>query len=267
MRTIAHLSDLHFGRHDPLLAQGVVDALTRLRPDLIAISGDLTQRARRTQFAAARQFIASLPAPVLVVPGNHDVPLYDFPRRFLSPLGRYQRYISSDLKPVFIDSEIAALGVNTARSATFSNGRISYEQADEIGAVFEAVPPDRFRIVVAHHPLMPPPDAPDLPVVGRAPMAVEALAASGVHLVLAGHHHHAFNADLAQHHLALQRSILIVEAGTTISLRRRDEANSFNLIEVEPGRLACTVQVWHEDCFIPLDTASYRLHGKTWTRA
>src|SRR5687767_83793 len=128
MTTIAHLSDLHFGRHDPVLADVLVTQLGKTRPDLIVISGDLTQRARRSQFAAARDFLRRLPGPVLIVPGNHDVPLYDVMRRFLQPLGRYRRYICADLEPFFCDSQIAVLGINTARSATFSNGRISYEQ-------------------------------------------------------------------------------------------------------------------------------------------
>lgn len=266
MRTIAHLSDLHFGRHDPALAEAIAVSLRDARPDLTVISGDLTQRARRSQFAAARDFLQRLPHPVLVVPGNHDVPLYDIARRFLRPLARYQRYISPDMAPFFGDSEVAVLGVNTARSATLSNGRISYAQADAVRRVFSRVPGDPLRILVTHHPMMAPPDGPRLPIVGRAAMAVAAASEAGVQLVLAGHHHHAFAADLAGQYLAIERSMLIVEAGTAISLRRRGEPNSYNLLHVERGRVSCATQVWTGRHFAGAETATYERDGGRWVR-
>jgi 3',5'-cyclic AMP phosphodiesterase CpdA len=265
MRTVAHLSDLHFGRHEPAIADAIVAKLGEVGPDLTVISGDLTQRARRREFAAARDFVGRLRPPVLIVPGNHDVPLYDVARRFWRPLARYRRYICDDLQPLFVDQQIAVLGINTARSATFSNGRISYAQAAAIRATFSQLPDDRFRILVAHHPLMAPPGRPGLAVVGRAATAIAAAAAAGVQLVLAGHHHHAFMADLAGFHLAMDRSILIVEAGTAMSLRRRGEPNSFNLIEIAPERLSCTVQVWGGDRFIGGEAAAYSLADRRWT--
>jgi 3',5'-cyclic AMP phosphodiesterase CpdA len=266
MRTIAHLSDLHFGSHDPVLAEALAAGLRESVPDLVIISGDLTQRARRSQFEAARDFFRQLPTPLLAVPGNHDVPLYDVARRFLQPLDRYRRYICPELQPFFCDAEIAVLGLNTARSATLSNGRISYRQATALRARFADVPADRFRILVSHHPLMPPPDSPDLPVVGRAAMAVEAAGEAGIQLVLAGHHHHAFTADLAGHHLAMNRSMLIVEAGTAISLRRRGEPNSYNLLTIAPGCVDCVVQLWRGDRFAPAAAVSYALVDGRWRR-
>ena len=99
MRTIIHLSDLHFGRvHRPALAP-LAAAIERIKPDFIAISGDLTQRARPGQFREARAFLDALPAPYLVVPGNHDVPLYNVVQRVLKPLAKYRRIVSTDLEP------------------------------------------------------------------------------------------------------------------------------------------------------------------------
>src|SRR5205814_7363149 len=99
---------------------------------MVAISGDLTQRAKRHEFAAAKAFLARIPFPQLVVPGNHYIPLYDLGRRFLRPLNRYRRYITENLSPLFVDDELAVLGVNTARSATVKNGRISLKQISQL---------------------------------------------------------------------------------------------------------------------------------------
>ena len=122
MRTLAHLSDLHFGR----VERGVLDALRerlwQVQPDLVVVSGDLTQRARARQFREARAFLDTLPQPQLVVPGNHDVPLYNVLARFLAPLAGYRRFVAEDVEPSFVDEEIAVLGLNTARSFTWKGG-------------------------------------------------------------------------------------------------------------------------------------------------
>lgn len=266
MKTIAHLSDLHFGRHDPLIAKALSAMLRDSPPDLTVISGDLTQRARRRQFAAAHAFLKTLPPPLLIVPGNHDVPLYDVARRFLRPLARYRRYIARDLMPFYADAEIAVLGINTARSATLSNGRFSLHQADHIRETFRRVPAERLRILVAHHPLMPPPRFPDLPIVGRAKMALRAIAEAGVRVVLCGHHHQAFAAELNPGHLAAGHAVLIIEAGTAISLRLRGEPNSFDLLEVAHDRLTCTPQVWQGAGFVAGQAADYTLVDGDWLR-
>ncbi len=156
MRTIAHISDLHFGRHDETAAERLLADISAVRPDLLVITGDLTQRARHSQFAAARAFLEKLPRPVIVIPGNHDVPLYDVIERFVGRLARYRRYICDELQPFFADDEIALLGLNTARSAAFSNGRISFRQAAAIKSVFAQMPASRLRILAIHHPLAVP---------------------------------------------------------------------------------------------------------------
>ena len=124
-RTIVHLSDLHFGRVDPAILPALRRAVAVAAPDLVAVSGDITQRARIAEFKAAAHFLETLPAPLLVVPGNHDLPLYNVLLRWLSPLDRYRRFITSDLAPFYEDAEIAVLGVNTARALTFKDGRIN----------------------------------------------------------------------------------------------------------------------------------------------
>lgn len=265
MRTIAHLSDLHFGRHDETAVERLLADISEVKPDITVVTGDLTQRARNWQFAAARAFLERLPRPVVVVPGNHDVPLYDIVERFLGRLARYRRYISAELQPFFADDEIALLGLNTARSATFANGRISHRQAAAIKAVFSEVPAGRLRILAIHHPLATPLGA-NSARVGRAAMALEAITEAGVRLVLSGHHHRALSGEQADSDLVAKGSILFVHAGTAISTRLRGEPNSYNLLRVEPAAVTCTVRAFAGNNFLNAETAHYTLLGGRWTR-
>ncbi|MGB9178581.1 MAG: metallophosphoesterase, partial [Pyrinomonadaceae bacterium] len=125
MRTIVHLSDLHFGRVDYSVVKPLIEHVKEAKPDLVAVSGDLTQRARTAQFKEAREFLDALPQPQIIVPGNHDVPLHNVFARFLQPLDKYRRHITDDLEPFYADEEIAVLGLNTARSLTIKYGRIN----------------------------------------------------------------------------------------------------------------------------------------------
>lgn len=209
MRTIAHLSDLHFGRHDDQVAEALLADASLKTADLAVVTGDLTQRGRIHQFEAARSFLDRLGKPVLVVPGNHDIPLYNLIQRFVGRLARYQRFITGDLHPFIDDGEIAVLGLNTARSAAIANGRISKEQAHAMVAAFADVPADRTRIVAAHHPLLAPRGTAST-LIGRAVLAREALSGAGVHIVLGGHHHYAFSAESAPNLVDVRRDVLVI---------------------------------------------------------
>jgi len=266
VRTIAHLSDLHFGRHDETAAERLLADISETKPDIVVVTGDLTQRARHRQFAAARAFIEKLPRPVIVVPGNHDVPLYDIIERFVGRLARYRRYISAELQPFFADNEIALLGLNTVRSATFANGRISRKQAAAVKAVFSEVPADRLRVLAIHHPLATPRAAGNSAPVGGAAMAVDAITEAGVRLVLSGHYHRARSGDLAGSDLLAKGSILFVHAGTAISTRLRGEPNSYNLLQIEPTAVTCTVRRFGGEDFEDAENARFTLLGARWTR-
>jgi 3',5'-cyclic AMP phosphodiesterase CpdA len=257
LRTIAHISDLHFGRHDEGVAEQLLASLWEARPHIVVITGDLTQRARHRQFAAARAFVEKLPAPVLVVPGNHDVPLYDVVQRFVGRLSRYRRYIYKELQPFFADDEIAVLGLNTARSAAISNGRISHRQVAAIRSAFVDVPPRRLRMLAIHHPLRVPSAAGKIPVVGRADIALKAITEAGVHIVLSGHYHRAFSGHLPGTALFDEHSVLMVHAGTGISTRLRDEPNSFNLLRVDGTGVSCTVMVLRDGKFVAGETVDF----------
>jgi predicted MPP superfamily phosphohydrolase len=139
MPRLIHLSDLHFGAHDARLVEAVAARIDEERPHLVVVSGDFTQRARTEQFKEACRFLDRLKQAgheVLGVPGNHDVPLYDVLRRFLSPLTRYKRFIDETLCPYQEIDGAVVLGINTARSLTFKDGRISHEQMEFIRAAF-----------------------------------------------------------------------------------------------------------------------------------
>ena len=132
MRTIAHISDLHFGRTDASMIRRLKAQLTELKPDLLVVSGDLTQRARVSEFTDARAFLDHLPQPQIIVPGNHDIELYNLYGRFVERLQRYRTYISQDVEPSYSDPELMVASVNTARSLTFKGGRISAAQRRRI---------------------------------------------------------------------------------------------------------------------------------------
>ena len=235
MARIAHLSDVHFGAHDPAVVAGAEAWLAEHRPDLVVISGDFTQRARVEQYREAGAFLDRLEAAglkTLGVPGNHDVPLYDVVRRFARPLARYRRYIDDELCPWFESDRLAVLGINTARSLTIKDGRINRAQMELIRSRFADVPDDRTRVLVTHHPLFAMPIVEEglSKVVGRHEEAIEAVCEAGVHILLAGHFHRSFSGS-AREMVKKAGPALVIQAGTATSTRlRAGETQSFNLI-------------------------------------
>ncbi len=259
MRLIGHLSDLHFGRHDPRVVDGLLETLASVRPDLVIVSGDLTQRARRHEFAAARAFLDQLPAPYVVVPGNHDMPLYNVLKRLLRPLSRYGRFIASGRSMLYKDAEIAVLGISTPRALTGANGRISLRQLADVEAVFNPMASGCWKILVSHHPLLAPPRSADLPAVHGAVRALEAVAAAGVRVALAGHYHQPFTTAAGLRNVTAQGSILVIQAGTATSTRLRGESNSFNLIRTDKQTVTCQPQLWNGRGFVPASATRFRL--------
>ena len=244
MRTLVHLSDLHFGRVDQHLLDPLRDLVHTLAPDVVVVSGDLTQRAKSEEFEQARAWLDTLPGPQIIVPGNHDISLYNVFRRFLQPLTRYKRYITDDLDPIYSDDEIAVLGVNTARSLTFKDGRVNKEQVAQIKAQLAGLDPAITRIIVTHHPFDLPETDDEDDLVDRAPMAMQAFADCGVDLLLSGHMHSSHAGNTAERYRIDEYAALVVQAGTATSTRGRGEVNSFNVVRVELDRIEVDRYGW-----------------------
>lgn len=261
MKKIAHISDLHFGTEDPFVATGLLRDLEDFQPDLVAVSGDLTQRARSSEFAAARDYLAQIAAPKVIVPGNHDIPLYNVLRRWLAPLKNYHETISRDMHPLYQDEEIAVAGINTARSSTWKEGRVSHAQIAHLQTQFRDVPAHLAKVLVCHHPFIPPEHDPEAAVVGRVRQTLKMLAGIGCGLILSGHLHRVSSGDARPYHIEIARSILVFQAGTAISHRRRDEANAYNRIELSAEQLKLEVRMWDGHVFENRSCKNFR-HGE-----
>jgi 3',5'-cyclic AMP phosphodiesterase CpdA len=253
MRTIAHISDIHFGCTDPAVVEGCVADVHAQEPSLVVMSGDFTQRARAGQYQAAMAFMRRLPQPQLVVPGNHDIPLFNVVARFFWPLRNYVKYVTNDLRPVYQDEELLVVGINTARSFTFTHdgfwkdGRISEEQLLDIKLRACDLPPSVFKIVVTHHPFIPPPGERVHGIVHGAARALDQMEQCNVDMCLAGHLHMGYSGDVRTHHEAVKRSIISVQAGTATSTRRRGnppEPNAYNVITINPDHVTIQARAW-----------------------
>ena len=269
MRRILHISDLHFGRIDLATLEPLRASAERLQPHLVVVSGDLTQRARAWQFREARDYLAKLPKPQLVVPGNHDVPLYDVASRFLRPLSNYRRYITEDLEPWYKDEEIAVVGINTARSLTFKGGRINELQVARVRERLCEIEPNVTGIIVTHHPFDLPEGHLETNLVGRARMAMEAFVACGADVIASGHLHVAHTGHTAIRYKLPGRSALVVQAGTATSTRERGEPNSFNVLAIERARVSVERRVWRaaDRAFVPGAREVFDRTDEGWQRA
>lgn len=234
--TIAHLSDIHFGRisHEHIVEDLVRDVNTH-SVDLVAVSGDLTQRARSSEFEAAASMLAAFETSVLVVPGNHDVyPWWHPIARLRYPLRRYREHISDDLSPQFHKDSVAVLGINSAHGWTIKGGRIDEEALTAIARYFDTCE-DTFNVLVVHHhltklrTLLRRHD-----IVQYAQEALDVAVESGVDLILCGHLHisHIEPVEVVPG----ERRLLVVSAGTATSSRGRGsnrKTNFYNLISIE----------------------------------
>ena len=310
MRRLVQISDIHFGADDPEAVRALGEDLRAHPYDLLIVSGDFTQRARASQFKAAMAFLDPLAGPKLFVPGNHDVPLHNLVRRFATPLGKYRKYVTKETRPVFQDDEVLVMGLNTARPFSFSwhgfwkDGRINADQLLDVHLTCLEAPKELFRVLVTHHPFIPPPgerphgmvemegegdedatttqakrvEQPGKPakldkrVVHGSRRALRTLEAVHVDLLLAGHLHQNYSGDVRDHHAAVRRSILSVQAGTACSHRVRGEPNAYNVItiesphfdEVEDARLTVQVRVLKNGAFTDGDRRVYECRDGGW---
>lgn len=268
MRTLVHLSDIHFGRVDEAIVKPLIQTVNAIKPDVVAVSGDLTQRARTREFQAARAFLDQLPRPQIVVPGNHDIPMHNILFRFVRPLDKYRRYITGDMHPSYVDEEIAVFGVNTARSLTVKGGRINETQVAWLREKLCSVDSDVTKFVVTHHPFDLPEGYDEDDLVGRARMAMERLARCGADLFLAGHLHVSHTGRTAKRYNLEGHNSLVVQAGTATSTRGRGETNSFNVIKVARPNITIERLEWQPNpaVFAVSGTERFRLGSDGWER-
>jgi len=269
VRRIVHLSDIHFGEVDYAVVDKAVEKINELEPDLVVVSGDLTQRARKREFVEAKQFLDRLPGPRIVVPGNHDVPLYNVFDRFFRPLDRFRRLITDDLTPAYVDDEMAVAGINTTRSLVIKGGRINHKQIAHIKDLMCGLPNEKLKIVVTHHPFDLPEGFDENDIVGRARRAMPEIADCGADVFLAGHLHVShIDTTAKRYRLENGSSALVIQAGTATSTRARGEAHSFNLIQFDHPRLV----VERLECpspiegFVAAEVKEYRRTSGGWER-
>ncbi|NBZ89802.1 metallophosphoesterase family protein [Stagnihabitans tardus] len=258
MTRVLHISDLHFGAVNARLLEPLLDLAGRLQPEAVVVSGDLTQRAQSAQFAEATAFLARFGLPVLAVPGNHDAPLYNLPRRFLSPFGRYRQGMGAELEPVLILPGAVLAGVNTANPRVWKAGRLRSASAKALKQAFSSAPASLVRIAVMHH--APVPAADGTPADIHDPAAVlRDLVAAGTDIVLSGHTHlpHVGAPEAAA-------SILVMQVGTAISTRLKTRWNDVSLVETANDHV--TVQRFLADATLRFEPGSIQHFHRKDTR-
>ncbi len=273
MLTLLHISDLHFGRHYvPTVGEALLRSAADLAPDVIVASGDFTQRARVRQFAEARAVLDRLPGvPLVVVPGNHDVPLYRVFERVFRPYANYRKAICDQLDTVLRRDEAVIVALNsTAPLTAITGGRVQRWQLDFCANAFRDAPSGAARIVVAHHHFAPAPDyADEHDVMRGARKALDRFTELEVDLILGGHLHRAYIGNSLDVYPCGDRTggIIIVQSGTTTSRRgraREREKNSFNRIQIGTSTIHIThFMYFHEQGgFVPVSRHEFPRRGR-----
>ena len=229
---IAHMSDPHFGTVVPAVRSALLGELQMHPPDLIMLTGDITQRARRAQFEEARRFLQALPGvPCLVLPGNHDLPLFDVFTRLVKPYGHYRRYVSQQLEPSFLDERVAVFCVDATSRLRHKDGALTVEQIESTARRLARVDAP-FRLVATHQPLAAVVAADRRNVAHGAAQALDRWIAAGADLFLGGHIHLPYCIEIGT--ADLRQSAVLLQAGTCLSSRVRNGIpNSYNLVTLQ----------------------------------
>ena len=267
MSRLLQVSDTHFGTEQP----DVVEALLRLvraqPPDTVVLSGDITQRARRRQFRAAQRFVERLAVPdTLVLPGNHDIPLFNVIARLFAPYANHRRAFGPELEPECESADLLVIGVNTTRPSRHTDGEVSADQIARVSQHLRQASANQLRIVVTHQPVHVTCHEDETNVLHGSREAVYAWASAGVDLILGGHIHLPYVRPLRERFTDLPRSVWAVQAGTAVSSRVRGGIpNSVNLIRYAAAERPqhCAVERWDYDAagqrFAPVDRVEIRL--------
>jgi 3',5'-cyclic AMP phosphodiesterase CpdA len=258
MTLLLQVSDPHFGTERPEVVEALVELALQRRPDVLVLSGDITQRARRRQFAAALRFCERLAVPRwLVLPGNHDIPLYDVFTRVFAPYRLYRRAFGADFAPLLDLGDLLVIGVNTTRRYRHKHGEVSAAQIAAVATRLREAAPGQLRIVVTHQPVDLPPERDQNNLLRGRDDAVPAWVGAGVDLILGGHIHLPFVRPLGSSFPALHRRAWCVQAGTAVSHRTRAEVgNSVNFVGTDLAGGRALVERWDYRSgvgFVPVD--------------
>jgi 3',5'-cyclic AMP phosphodiesterase CpdA len=263
MINLVHLSDVHFGREVPKVINGLTEALHELQPERIIISGDLTQRAKHSEFSAFNEFRDSLPAPCFIVPGNHDLSAHRLIERFIYPWRKWRRYVNAELEPTLSTDDYLAIGKNTARRMgwymDWSRGRINDGQIADVHTKVDAADEHQLRFLVAHHPFWLPATYEFRRLIGSRDEALEEFSAAGLDMIMSGHVHMAY--------AEVVKGVIISHAGTTLSDRLLpDQPNSFNRITGDRDHLVIELFEWNGEHFASHSQQHFKRTEHGWTR-
>jgi 3',5'-cyclic AMP phosphodiesterase CpdA len=266
MTVLLHISDTHFGTEQPPLVDALVTLAAQQRPDLVVLSGDITQRARPSQFRAAKAFVERLGAPILAVPGNHDIALFDLWSRFRHPYDRYTRVFGTNLEPVHVSPDLLVIGVNTTRAWRHKNGEVSPAQIDRVARLLSTARRQQLRLVVVHQPVAVAEAEERANLLRGHDAALRAWSAAGADLVLGGHIHLPYTLAVQ----GLPRRLWVLQAGTAVSSRTRPEApNSVNILRwgEAPGVPGDLAQVGVEKGACQIEQWNFAPHDQVFVRA
>ena len=248
MTTVLQVSDPHFGTEQPPVVAALLDLAARERPDVLVVSGDITQRARRRQFGAARAFVERVAAPqTLAIPGNHDIPLFNVVARAFAPYNGYERAFGRELEPEFDSPDLLVTCVNTTRPRRHKDGEVSEAQVERVAMRLRAARHSQLRVVVVHQPVMAARSDDERNLLHGREGAVRAWVAAGADVVMGGHIHWPYACSLQLGFRDLPRDAWIVQAGTAVSSRTRDGVpNSVNVLRCEatPAGRRCRIERW-----------------------
>ena len=249
MSTLIQISDPHFGTEQPPVVAALLAFVRRVQPLAAILSGDITQRARRAQFAAAKRFVDQLGVrDCLVIPGNHDIPLFNVVARMFFPYAGFERVFGSVLEPQLQCAAFQLTCLNTTRPSRHKDGEISDEQVERVARKLREARGDQLRIVVTHQPVHVLRDSEVHNRVHGYHEAVQAWAEAGADIIMGGHIHLPYVAALDEHFPELSRRCWAVQAGTAVSHRvRAKHPNSVNLIHYTAGSGLCSVERWDYD--------------------
>ncbi|WP_373188055.1 metallophosphoesterase [Halopseudomonas sp.] len=258
MTRVLQISDPHFGTEQPHVMRALLRFAHDQQPEVTLLTGDITQRARRAQFSAASAFVRQLPEPVLAVPGNHDIPLFNLLARMLNPYGNYKRAFGNELEPEYESDRLLVICLNTSRPSRHKDGEVSSAQIERVARRLREARPEQLRLVMQHHPVRAREKSDLTNLLIGYQTAVPTWVDAGLDLLIGGHIHLPYVWPLHGHQGEAGRRGWTAQAGTALSTRvRAGIPNSVNLIvhDCEHGQHHCRVERWdynaQEDLFMP----------------